>query len=152
MLYEWARHIEFANTWMLPFLLLLPVMAWIYFRMEDRLRSSFTVTTTQAFRVRTFRNSLVHLPLWLRLAAIGCVILALARPQVAQTEERRKGEGIDIILCMDISGSMVEGRDFYPNRLVVAKAMAEKFVRARPVDRIGLVVFSGESYSQAPLS
>jgi len=83
--------------------------------------------------------------------AIGCLILALARPQVRNVQNKTKGQGIDIVLCMDISGSMLSS-DFYPNRLEASKQMAEEFVRNRPIDQIGLVIFSGESYTQFPLS
>jgi Ca-activated chloride channel family protein len=151
MLYDWLRHIEFKNYWVLPFLLALPVIAWYYYRTASWRKSSFKVTTTNAFTVRTARNSFVHLPFWLRLLAIGCVILALARPQVRNVTNKTKGQGIDIVLCMDISGSMLSA-DFAPNRLEVSKQMAEEFVRKRPIDNIGLVIFSGESYTQFPLS
>jgi Ca-activated chloride channel homolog len=151
MLYDWLRHIEFKNQWVLPFLLALPVIAWYYYRTASWRKSSFKVTSANAFTIRTARNAFIHLPFWLRLLAIGCVILALARPQVRNVSSKTKGQGIDIILCMDISGSMLEP-DFYPNRLEVSRQMAEEFVRKRPIDQIGLVIFSGESYTQFPLS
>src|SRR6478672_1754121 len=151
MLYEWFQHMEFKNVWVLPLLLALPLIAWYYYRTPAWRKSSFKVTTANAFTVRTVRNSLIHLPFWFRLLAIGCVILALARPQVRNVTNKTKGQGIDIILCMDISGSMLSN-DFYPNRLEVSKQMAEEFVRQRPIDQIGLVIFSGESYTQFPLS
>src|SRR5437763_9968647 len=105
MLYDWFQHIEFKNTWVLPLLLGLPVIAWFYFRTPSWRKSSFTVSTTETFRISSFRNWLVHFPLWLRLLALGCILLALARPQVRDVQTRTKGEGIDIILCMDVSGS-----------------------------------------------
>ncbi|HEX2606635.1 MAG TPA: VWA domain-containing protein [Flavisolibacter sp.] len=150
MLYEWIQHIEFVNYWVLPFLLMLPVLAWIHFRSAGK-KSTFTVTTVNAFQARSSRNWTFHLPFWLRLLAIGCVIVALARPQTRNVQSRNKGEGIDIILCMDVSGSMLS-KDFLPNRLTVAKNMAAEFVKGRPVDQIGLVIFSGESFTQFPLS
>jgi len=79
------------------------------------------------------------------------LIIALARPQKRNNEQRSEGEGIDIILCMDVSGSMGSA-DIPPSRKDVAKEVAEEFVRSRPVDRIGLVIFSGESFSQCPLT
>lgn len=151
MLYDWLQHIEFKNYWMLPLLLGLPVIAWYYYRTPAWRKSSFKVTSAEKFRIRTARNSFIHLPFWLRLLAIGCLILALARPQMRNVQNKTTGEGIDIILCMDISGSML-APDFYPNRLEVSKQMAEEFVRNRPLDQIGLVIFSGESYTQFPLS
>ena len=151
MLYNWFQYIEFKNEWVLPFLLILPVIAWLYYRTPSWRKSTMLVTTTRAFKVKTFRNNLVNLPFWLRLLAIGCILLALARPQVRNTQNRSKGQGIDIVLCMDVSGSMLS-RDFIPNRLEVAKQMAGEFVRQRPIDQIGLVIFSGESFTQFPVS
>ena len=150
MLYEWFQNIEFANKWVLPFLLMLPVLAWIYFR-SSRSKSSVKVSSARAFTIRTVRNATLHLPFWLRLLALGCIIVALARPQIRFVQNRTKGEGIDIILCMDVSGSMLL-KDFLPNRLTVARQMAAEFVKGRPIDQIGLVIFAGESFTQFPLS
>lgn len=151
MLYNWFQNIEFAYPWVLPFLGMVPLIAWLRSRTQKGKRSVFTVSTAEAFRVRTFRSRLVHLPLWLRLLALTCLIIALARPRTAHVLNKNRGEGIDIVLCMDVSGSMLSP-DFYPNRLEVSKEMAISFVQDRPVDAIGLVIFSGESYTQYPLS
>ena len=115
------------------------------------MKSTFTVSTANAFRYRTAKNFWVHFPFWLQLLSIGCVLLALARPQIKDVQNRKKGEGIDIMLSIDVSGSMLSN-DFSPNRLEVAKEMAAEFVRNRPIDQIGLVIFSGESFTQFPLS
>ena len=151
MIYEWLQHIEFANSWMLPFLGMLPVFVFLYYRTQAARKAALTVTTAHAFKLKTFKNAFVHLPFWLRLLALGCLILALARPQVRDVRNRTKGEGIDMVLCIDVSGSM-RSRDFYPDRLEVAKEMAAEFVKQRPVDQIGLVIFSGEPFTQFPLS
>ena len=151
MLYEWFEHIEFANIWVLPFLFMLPVIAWLRYKLKGSLQSSLTVTTTEAFTVRTGRNFWLSASFWLRLLALGSLLVALARPQIKNVQSQKKGEGIDIILCIDVSGSMLS-QDFYPTRLAVAKEIAAEFVKARPVDQIGLVVFSGESFTQFPLS
>jgi Ca-activated chloride channel family protein len=151
MIYSWLQHIEFKNVWVLPFLGMLPVLAWLYFRTAATRQAPLRTSTLNAFKIRTAKNFLLHLPLWLRLLAIGCIILALARPQTRNVQNRIKGEGIDIVLCMDVSGSMLS-RDFYPDRLTVAKDVAAEFVRSRPVDQIGLVIFSGESFTQFPIS
>ncbi|MCU7548543.1 VWA domain-containing protein [Chitinophagaceae bacterium LB-8] len=148
---NWFQHIEFANVWVLPFLLMLPVIAWMHYRMLRSLKSAFTVTTTTAFKQKTYKSYLVHLPFGLRLLAAGCIIVAIARPQIKNVQRQTKGEGIDIVLSIDVSGSMLS-KDFYPNRLEVAKEMAAEFVRQRPVDQIGLVIFSGESYTLFPVS
>lgn len=151
MLYNWFQHIEFKNFWVLPFLFVLPVIAWYYYRTASWRKASFKVTTSEAFTIRTAKNSFIHLPFWLRLLAIGCIILALARPQVKNVQNKTTGQGIDIVLCMDVSGSMLSN-DFVPNRLEASKQMAEEFVRQRPIDQIGLVIFAGESFTQFPLS
>jgi Ca-activated chloride channel family protein len=151
MLYDWLQHITFANKWVLPFLGMLPVIALLHFKTASRRKSSFTVSTAEAFTTRTAKNSFLHFPFWLRLLSMGLIIVALARPQVHNQQSQIRGEGIDIILCVDVSGSMLS-TDFYPNRLTVAKEMVTDFIQARPVDQIGLVIFSGESYTQFPLS
>lgn len=148
---NWFQHIEFANNWVLPFLLMLPVIAWMRFRMQRSLKSALTVTTTAPFKQKTYKNHIVHLPFWLRLLAVGSIIVALARPQIRNVQKQTKGEGIDIVLSIDVSGSMLS-KDFFPNRLEVAKEMAAQFVRQRLVDQIGLVIFSGESYTLFPVS
>jgi Ca-activated chloride channel homolog len=136
---------------MLPFLLMLPVLAWLHFRTLPTSKSSFIVSSASAFKIKTGRNWTVHLPYWFRLLAMCCIIVALARPQIRNVQSRTKGEGIDIILCMDVSGSMLS-KDFLPNRLAVSRQMAAEFVKGRPVDQIGLVIFAGESFTQFPLS
>lgn len=149
MIYEWLQNIEFANQWMLPFLLLLPVIAILHFR--SSLKSTIKVSTTRFFKVRTARNTFRNLPFWLRLFALGFLILALARPRTKDQKNRTRGEGIAIVLCMDVSGSMLTP-DFAPNRLSAAKEVAINFVQSRPVDEIGLVIFSGQAFTQFPLS
>lgn len=151
MLYEWFENITFANKWVLPFLGMLPVLLWMRSRMYPSLKSSFAVTNINAFKLRTARNFLVQLPFILRLLALGCIIVALARPQKRDQQRQTSGQGIDIVLCMDISGSMLS-TDFVPNRFEAAKEVAVNFVQSRPVDQIGLVIFSGESYTQVPVS
>lgn len=151
MIYEWFQHIEFVNIWVLPFLGMLPVFAFLHYRTAAARKSTITVSTAQAFKVRTAKNAFIHLPFWLRLLALGCIILALARPQTRNVQNRTRGEGIDIVLCLDVSGSM-RSRDFYPDRLEVAKEMAASFVKSRPIDQIGLVIFSGEPFTQFPLT
>jgi len=151
MLYDYFQNISFANTWILPLLIILPIIAWLRFSLAGKLKSSFIVSTTAHFKHRTVKNYLIHLPFWLRLLTLACLIIALARPQIKNSQSRNKGEGIDIVLCLDISGSMLFN-DFRPNRLEVAKEVAADFVRSRPVDRLALVIFSGESYTLSPLT
>jgi Ca-activated chloride channel family protein len=151
MLYDYFQNITFANIWVLPFLILLPVIVWLRYTTFGKLKSTFTVSTTHGVGYRTAKNFLINLPFWLRLLALACLILALARPQIRNVQSRNKGEGIDIVLCMDVSGSMLS-QDFAPNRLEAAKAVAIDFINSRPVDRFALVIFSGESFTLSPLT
>jgi Ca-activated chloride channel family protein len=93
----------------------------------------------------------VHLPFVLRVAVIIFLSLALARPQLSNRWQSESTEGIDIMMALDISGTML-GEDLKPNRLEAAKAVATEFVLSRPNDQIGLVVFAGESFTQCPLT
>ena len=151
MLYDYFSHITFANVWVLPFLILLPVIVWLRYSTAGGSKSSFTVSTAQQFKHRTAKTFFINTPFWLRLLALACLITALAQPQIKNVQGRNKGEGIDIVLCLDISGSML-APDFIPNRLEAAKDVASDFVRSRPVDRFALVIFSGESYTLSPLT
>ena len=92
-----------------------------------------------------------HLPMVLRTAALCLIIVALARPRSSTEVEKRDTEGIDIVLAMDVSTSML-ARDFTPDRLSAAKDIAIEFIAQRPSDRMGIVVFAGESYTQCPLT
>lgn len=92
-----------------------------------------------------------HLPFVLRIAALSLIIIALARPRSSSEMEKIDSEGIDIVFAMDVSTSML-ARDFEPDRLSAAKDIAIEFIAQRPSDRMGIVVFAGESYTQCPLT
>lgn len=96
-------------------------------------------------------NWLRHLPFVLKLAALALIIVAIARPRSSSALQKIDTEGIDIVLAMDVSSSML-ARDFKPDRLSAAKDIAIEFIAQRPSDRIGIVVFAGESYTQCPLT
>ena len=100
---------------------------------------------------RSWKTILRHSLFVLRMLAIACAILALARPQTGSEQRTTTGEGIDIVLCLDISGSML-AQDFTPNRMEAAKDVASEFIDRRPTDRIGLVIFAGESFTMCPLT
>lgn len=151
MLYNWIKNIDFLYPSMLTLLAFIPFMIWWYVRKSNRNQSSIKVSTTQAFNVTTTKNYTRHIPFILRLLAVACVVLALARPRSHNDERLSRGEGIDIVLSIDVSGSMLSP-DFQPNRLEVAKQVAEQFIADRPIDRIGLVIFSGESYTLVPVT
>ena len=101
--------------------------------------------------MRSWKSLLRPVPFVLRLLAFCCLTIALARPQTRNDEQQVNGEGIDIVLCLDISGSML-AQDFTPNRMEAAKNVAGEFIDHRPTDRIGLVIFSGESFTMCPLT
>lgn len=151
MLYDWLKNTEFAYPSAFGLFILLPVIGWWYFNKQLRKQPTIKVSTTHAFTVSTWKNRFLHLPFIFRMIALGFLIVALVRPQKKHNIERTEGEGIDIMLCMDVSGSM-GSMDIPPSRMDVAKEVAEEFVRNRPVDRIGLVIFSGESFTQCPLT
>lgn len=110
------------------------------------------MSSLKSFRnTQSFKNNLRYTPLAIRMLALAAIITALARPQSHNDERNIEGEGIDIVLCIDVSGSML-AQDFHPNRLEAAKMVAEDFVRNRPADRIGLVIFAGESFTQCPVT
>ena len=99
----------------------------------------------------SFLSVLRHLPFVLRLSALCLIIVAIARPRSSSQVEKIDTEGIDIVLAMDVSTSML-ARDFTPDRISAAKDIAIEFIAQRPSDRMGIVVFAGESYTQCPLT
>ncbi len=145
--------ITFANPELLFLLLLVPGMAvWYYYRLH-RKESDVRFSTLEPFAMVKYsmKERLRHLPFILRMIAVALVIIALARPQSTSKGENIYSEGIDIVLALDISGSML-AEDFQPNRIEAAKNVAQDFITGRTNDRIGLVIFSGESFTQCPLT
>ena len=147
------NNITFANPWMLFGLLLVPLLVawwiWRYRKQEAALQHSNIAVFNGV--VKTWRVRLRWLPYALRVVAIGAAIVALARPQSQLSRQEMKVEGIDIVMAMDISGSML-AEDFKPNRLEAAKKVAADFIDGRKNDRMGLVVFAGEAFTQVPLT
>lgn len=144
---------EFANPGYLSLLLLLiPLLAWYIFKLR-KMQATLKLSTTTAFRGKTqsIRVSLRHLPFLLRMLAIACVIIVLARPQAVNSWETSESEGIDIMMALDVSGTML-AQDFSPNRLEAAKKVASEFITDRQKDNIGLVIFAGESFTQCPIT
>lgn len=115
--------------------------------------AAIRISTVEGVRraPRTWRYWLRHIPFVLRIAAFALMTIALARPQGVEEQSRTDAEGIDIMLAIDISGSML-ARDFQPDRLTAAKEVAGNFVADRHGDRIGLAVFAGEAFTQSPLT
>ncbi|MGB0429056.1 MAG: vWA domain-containing protein [Bacteroidia bacterium] len=145
--------IEFANPWAFWLLLLLPAY-WTYYWFTIKNRyPQITFSSLQPIRhvKRSISEYIVHLPIAIRSFAIALIIIALARPQTSLSKQEVSTEGIDIVLAIDISSSML-AQDFEPNRLKAASNVAMEFINGRPNDRIGLVVFAGESFTQCPIT
>ena len=152
MLYDWYQNIYFAQPAFFGLLILLPVLIFWEIKKSDGAQATIMVSSVGQFRgARSWKNILRPLPFIFRLLALACIILSLARPQTRNDEQLVTGEGIDIVLCLDISGSML-AQDFTPNRMEAAKNVAGEFIDHRPTDRIGLVIFSGESFTMCPLT
>jgi Ca-activated chloride channel family protein len=136
--------------WLL--LLLVPMIAWYIFK-QYQSDASLQVSTTQPFSKipRTRRHYFFHLVFALRCVALFFLIITIARPQSSNSYRKESTEGIDIMLSLDISGTML-AEDLKPNRLEAAKDVAIKFVADRPDDNVGLVIFAGESFTQCPLT
>jgi Ca-activated chloride channel homolog len=150
VLYDWLQNISFAHPLFLLLFAVVPLM--IYWYTTKSTQATMMVSSLRNFSgVKSWRNTFRHLPFILRILAIISLILGLARPQIRNDEQITNGEGIDIVLCLDISGSML-AQDFSPNRMEAAKNVAADFINSRPTDRIGLVIFSGESFTMCPLT
>ncbi|HSN61967.1 MAG TPA: VWA domain-containing protein [Ferruginibacter sp.] len=151
MIFDYLHNIEFTQPLFFLLLLLLPILLVWYIRGNNKRSASIMVSGTGAHGLQTWKSAMRHIPFVCRLLCLAFIITALAKPQVRNDDQRTEGEGIDIILCIDVSGSMT-ARDFTPNRLEAAKKVAIDFVNRRLTDRIGIVIFSGESFTQCPLT
>lgn len=144
----------FANpTYLYLLLLLIPMIGWYVYKLSKN-QASLQVSSTEVFDApgaSTWKVWLRHVPFVLRMAAIAVLIVILARPQSTNSWQNSSTEGIDIMLAMDISGSM-RAQDLKPDRLEASKDVAASFINGRPNDNIGLVVFAAESFTQCPLT
>jgi Ca-activated chloride channel family protein len=146
-------HIQFLHPYFLFLLLLLPLLSvWYYFRHRNS-HADIQISSLEAFKNtgKSLRQRLYISLFVIRLLVLALLIIAIARPQSHSSKQDVSVTGIDIVLATDISGSML-AEDFKPNRLEAAKDVASDFIEGRPNDRIGLVVFSGESFTQCPLT
>ena len=133
----------------IPFLL---ILHYLYLELKERNPHMRVSTVTPWMKEgRGIMNVIRHFPFLLRTVALVMIILAIARPRSSEQMDRVDTEGIDIILAMDVSTSML-ARDFTPDRISAAKDIAIEFISQRPYDRMGIVVFAGESYTQCPLT
>lgn len=142
---------QFQNPEILYLLAVIPIVI-VYYIFVGRRRASLRVSTLGGERMpRTLRYWLRDLPIVLRVAALAVLIVALARPVEAHSSTESSTEGIDIVLAMDISGSML-ARDFEPDRITASKHLASEFASMRVGDRISVVAFAGEAFTQCPLT
>lgn len=145
--------IEFANPGFFWLLLLIPLIVGWYIWRNKRLQGTMRISSVKSFMgvKKSSYSVLRHYSIVLKSLALIAIIIGLARPQSALSWQNSTTEGIDIVIATDISGSMLS-EDLKPNRLEAGKNIAIDFIKDRPDDRIGLVVFSGESFTQCPLT
>ncbi len=147
------NNITFAHPWVLLGLVLVPLMVgwWIWrYRKQDAAVQHSDIAVFDGI-AKSLRVRLRWLPYALRCVVVAAMVVALARPQSSLSRQEMTVEGIDIVMAMDISGSML-AEDFKPNRLEAAKRVAADFVEGRKSDRMGLVVFAGQAFTQVPLT
>lgn len=144
---------EFANKeYFLLFLLIIPYIVW-YVMYRKKTEPTMRMSDTFAFKYapKSWKVRLMPLQLILRLLAFCMIIVALARPQTSNSWKNKQVEGIDIMLAMDVSTSML-AEDLKPNRIEAAKQVAAEFIAGRPNDNIGLTIFAGEAFTQCPMT
>lgn len=144
---------EFVSKgYFLLLLLLIPYILW-YLLYNKRSEPTLRMSSTDAYRLapKTLRVRLMHLPMILRCVVFTLIVCVLARPQTHNSWDNKSVEGIDIMLVMDVSTSML-AEDLKPNRLEAAKNVAADFISGRPDDNIGLTIFAGESFTQCPMT
>ena len=148
-----GNNFEFLNPGFLWLLVLIPLLAIWYFLTRNTNSAALTIGSTKGFQAKpSFLSKLKPLLYVLRLVALTLLILALARPRNVSVSSRTKtNKGIDIVMAIDVSASML-ARDLKPNRLEALKKVANEFVNQRPNDRIGIVVYAGESFTQTPIT
>ncbi len=145
-------NLEFTNPEFLWLLLIIPILAVWYFLVRKRDSAELSIPNTRGFRTSNFWSRMKPVLYGLRLLALSFLIIALARPRNVEVSTRTKTtRGIDIVMEIDVSASML-AKDLKPNRLEALKDVATKFVQKRPNDRIGIVVYAGESFTQTPIT
>ncbi|MDP2237456.1 MAG: VWA domain-containing protein [Bacteroidales bacterium] len=143
----------FSHPEFLYFLLIIPAMIVWYVLRESKTHPTLQLSDLSMFEdaSKSMRVMFRHVLFALRQVAIALLIVALARPQTSSSGQNVTIEGIDIVISLDVSGSML-ARDLKPDRLEASKAVAEQFIKGRSNDRMGLVIFSGETFTQVPLT
>ncbi|PIX06866.1 MAG: aerotolerance regulator BatA [Flavobacteriales bacterium CG_4_8_14_3_um_filter_35_10] len=144
---------EFTNPKFLWLLLIIPFLAFWFFKSRKKDQATLKISSIKAFKKQaSILPKLKPILYGLRLLALSLLIIALARPRnIAVTTKSKTTRGIDIVMAIDVSGSML-AQDLKPNRLEALKKVAERFVNERTNDRIGIVVYAGESFTQTPIT
>jgi len=147
------HNIEFVRPEYFYLLVVIPLLGLYYWYKHVKGHAEIQISDTGSFETQkgSLKKYLFYLTYVFRLLAIGLLIVALARPQSSSSRQDVTIEGIDIVMALDISGSML-AMDLKPDRLEAAKEIAAEFISGRPDDRFGLVIFSGETFTQAPLT
>ncbi len=147
------KNISFAYPYLLYLLLIIPVFVYFYIRKFKSGTPEIHFPSLGIFKEtkKSLRERLVHLPFTLKMLSLALLIVAAARPQTFSTSENVYTEGINIVMLLDISGSML-AEDLKPNRLEAAKKVIDEFIQGRKSDKIGLVIFARESFTQCPLT
>ena len=148
---NWSNF-EFLNPEFLWLLIMIPLLAVWHFFMRKKDAAILTMPSIKGFKTDSFLSKLKPILYLLRLVALAAIIVALARPRnVSVSKKTKTNRGIDIVMAIDVSASML-ARDLKPNRLEALKKVAVDFVDRRPNDRIGIVVYAGESFTQTPIT
>jgi len=147
------KDISFSNPDYLYLLIILPLLGLWYWYKHVRDHADIQVSSTESFKTsgKSIKQYIYYVLYVFRIVAIGLLIVALARPQTTSSRQDVSIEGIDIVMALDVSSSML-AMDLKPDRLEAAKEVASEFIAGRPNDRFGLVIFSGEAFTQAPLT
>lgn len=150
---EFLKTITFADPFYLLLLIAIPALVFWYIFKNRTIQPTLYISTTTPFlqKKQGIKPYIFHILFGVRMFVLAILIVAFARPQTSSRTQDVSIEGIDIVMALDISGSML-AKDFKPNRLEAAKEVATEFIEGRPTDRIGLVIFSGESFTQCPIT
>ena len=144
---------EFASKgYFLLLLLLIPYILWYFlYRKKNEPTMRMSDTKQYLYAPKSLRVRLIHLPMLLRCLSYALIVCAMARPQTHNSWDNKTVEGIDVMLAMDVSTSML-AEDLKPNRIEAAKDVAHEFISGRPNDNIGLTIFAGEAFTQCPMT
>lgn len=154
MIWKYLQALEFSDPYWFILLLIIPIMIvyhYFTFRKQFSQLQISSLEWLQKSKSKSLREKLTFLPFLFRILTVFFLIIVLARPQSNFSRKETSIEGIDIVIAMDISSSM-DAMDFKPSRMEAAKKVAKEFISGRPNDRIGLVAFSGEAFTQCPLT